>query len=121
MLPIQFKVDIIEELEKKVNRKVEVVIPRPVLEELQKASTSKSRKKAKLVKEALKIANTAKVLDVNPKLNESVDDIIVRLAIDYNYAVATNDSDLKNRLRRNNVPVIYLRQKSFLELEGVIF
>ena len=121
ILPIQFRIDIFEELQKKINRKVEIVIPLPVLMELQQASKSKSRKRAKLAKEALKIAEKADVLDVSSKLNESVDDLIVRLAIDSNYAVATNDSVLRKRLRKNNVPVIYLRQKSFLEVDGVIF
>jgi len=121
MLPIQFKIDIFEELQKKINRKVEIVIPLPVLVELQQASKSKSRKRAKLAKEALKIAEKADVLDVSSKLNESVDDLIVRLALDCNYAVATNDSALRKRLRKNNVPVIYLRQKSFLEVDGIIF
>jgi rRNA-processing protein FCF1 len=50
-----------------------------------------------------------------------VDDLIVRLAVYCNYAVATNDSDLRKRLRENNVPVIYLRQKAFLDVDGTIF
>jgi rRNA-processing protein FCF1 len=33
--------------------------------------------------------------------------------------VATNDIELKKRLRDINVPVVYLREKSKLEVEGI--
>jgi rRNA-processing protein FCF1 len=51
---------------------------------------------------------------------ETVDDSIVRVALDGPFIVATNDAELRRRLRRVGVSVVFLRQRSHLEIEGVI-
>ena len=50
--------------------------------------------------------------------DESVDDYILRIAKDRRYLVATTDSDLRRRLRREGVTVVYLRQGNHLDLDG---
>ncbi|HIP74959.1 MAG TPA: nucleotide-binding protein, partial [Thermococcus paralvinellae] len=37
-----------------------------------------------------------------------------------NVVVCTNDKLLKKKLRERGIPVVYLRQKKILELEGVL-
>ena len=49
---------------------------------------------------------------------ESNDDVIVKVAKEFRCPVATNDRILKRRLRNMGVAVIYVREKSRLEMEG---
>jgi len=51
---------------------------------------------------------------------EATDDVIARVAKSWNTPVFTNDRALKVRLRDISVPVIYLRQKSRLFIDGLI-
>ncbi|MDY7082716.1 MAG: hypothetical protein SXQ77_10000, partial [Halobacteria archaeon] len=46
------------------------------------------------------------------------DDVIVEMAKEEgsDAKVVTNDTELKNRLLEFNVPVLYLRQKSYLDI-----
>jgi hypothetical protein len=48
------------------------------------------------------------------------DDAIVRAAKDWKAVVFTNDRQLRKRLKDISVPVIYVRQKSRLEIDGMI-
>lgn len=118
MIPIQFHVDIFREFDELLNQKVETIIPSPVYDEIQRIACGKS-KLAKEAKLALKIAEKSDVLEVELEPGESADDLIVRLAREWGCLVATNDRELRRRLRSLMVPVIYLRQKSRLAIEGL--
>jgi rRNA-processing protein FCF1 len=118
MIPIQFHIDIFRELDELLNQKVETVIPSPVYEEIQRIACGKS-KLAKEAKLALKIAEKSEVLEVKLGPGESTDDLIARLAREWGCLVATNDRELRRKLRGLTVPVIYLRQKSRLAIEGL--
>jgi len=118
MIPIHFHIDIFRELDELLNQKVETVIPSPVYEEIQRIARGKS-KLAKEAKLALKIAEKSEVLEVKLGPGESTDDLITRLAREWGCLVATNDRELRRRLRSLMVPVIYLRQKSRLAIEGL--
>ena len=50
----------------------------------------------------------------------TTDDAIVRVAKNWNSPVFTNDIQLKRKLRDISVPVIYVRQKSRLDIDGMI-
>ena len=50
----------------------------------------------------------------------STDDVIVKVAQAWGSPVFTNDRQLRKRLRDISVPVIYVRQKSRLEIDGLI-
>jgi len=68
---------------------------------------------------ALQLASRCRVVDVTLQPHETVDDAIVKAAQKLGAVVATNDIELKKRLRDINVPVVYLREKSKLEVEGI--
>ena len=116
-VPIQFRVDIFRELEQVTNRKIEVVLLRPVYGELKKLSVGGGTK-GRHAKMALRYANKIKILDLEANPGETVDDVILRLASEWKCPVATNDRVLRKKLRDIDVAVIYLRQKSHLEIEG---
>ena len=69
---------------------------------------------------ALKLAEKCKYVPVENDEKLTTDDVIVKVAKNWNSPVFTNDRQLKKRLRDISVPVIYVRQKSRLEIDGMI-
>jgi hypothetical protein len=117
-VPLQFNIDIFEETTQLLDRNFEPVVllsTREELERIAKQGPPETRKKAAF---ALKLAKKCKLLKINKGNETSTDDLIVQAASKYNYPVFTNDRQLRNRLRDINVPVIYVRQKSRLDMDG---
>ena len=119
-IPFQFKIDIFEELEKLLERKLEFILLSPVHMELEKLRDSGSPKMQKNASQALKLAEKCVLVTINKQIAGSPDDIILEIASQWQCPVLTNDSQLRKRLRDINVPVIYVRQKSRLEIDGKI-
>jgi len=119
-LPSQFQIDIFEELKGLLNRKFEPVVLSPTYEELQKLAERRSPKLRRQALLALSLAKRCRIVDVERRPNETNDDVIARVARDWGCPVATNDRTLKRRLRDMKVAVIYMRQKSRLEMEGYV-
>jgi rRNA-processing protein FCF1 len=118
MAPFQFHIDIFEELEYLLQKKVDFIVPSSVKLELTSIS-SRGGEGAAEASLALQLASRCRVVDVTLQPQETVDDAIVKAAQKLGAVVATNDIELKKRLRDINVPVVYLRDKSKLEVEGV--
>lgn len=119
--PIHFNIDVYEGLSTLLDRKYEPVILSTNLEELEKMTDSNSTKLRRDAKLALKLAERCRILKVERSISESNDDVIVRVASKLRCPVATNDQALRKKLRNINVPVIYLRQKSRLEMDGAVY
>jgi rRNA-processing protein FCF1 len=116
-VPIQLKIDIFQELKTLLNRNFELVLLKPIQQELErlvKEGSPQTRKKALY---ALKLAEKCRIVDVKEDA-ASPDDIIFQTASRWSCPVFTNDSELREKLRNINVPVIYVRQKSRLEIDG---
>ena len=117
MVPFQFNVDIITELEK-VLPSYKLTTPSFVINELKglkRNNKGKIRLNANL---ALKLANSSKVeiKDISLLENETVDDALLRVS----EVLATNDIELKNRAKERGITVAYLRQKKYIAVEGKI-
>ena len=117
MVPFQFNVDIITELEK-VLPSYKLTTPSFVINELKglkRNNKGKIRLNANL---ALKLANSSKVeiKDISLLENETVDDALLRVS----EVLATNDIELKNRAKDKGITVAYLRQKRYIAVEGKI-
>jgi rRNA-processing protein FCF1 len=69
---------------------------------------------------AFKIIEHCKTINVEEKAQETVDESLIRVSKDLDAVVATNDSELRKRLRSKHISVVYLKQCSFLVLEGYI-
>jgi rRNA-processing protein FCF1 len=117
-IPSKFRLDIFEELKKLLGQNVESVLLSPAYRELQKLTTSKSIKLSKQAQLGLKLAEKCRIVEVERKSNEANDDLILRTATEWKCPVATNDRELRRKLRSVGVPVIFLRQKSLLAVEG---
>ena len=107
-IPYQFNIDIFEEIDRVVEGKYELTTLDCVVEELKKLKKSRG-KEAAAAKVALILIKekNVKVIKTNEK---NVDIKIYRMA-DRNTIVATNDKDLRRRLKNKNVKVLYLRSK----------
>ena len=118
MIPFQFHVDVFEEIEYLLQKKVDFIVPSSVKQELTEIS-SRGGEGAPEASLALQLASRCRVVEVTLQSIETVDDAIVKAAQKLGAVVATNDIELKKRLRSINVPVVYLREKSKLEVEGI--
>lgn len=119
-VPFQFKLDIFEELKKLLDRNFEPVVLHQTLKELEKLASSESPKVCRQAMSALKLAKKCREVKVTLNFQGSHDDLVLEIAKKWKCPVFTNDSMLRKRLRDINVPVIYLRQKTRLEIEGSI-
>jgi rRNA-processing protein FCF1 len=118
LIPVQFNIDIFEELKNLLNRNFEPVVLSPTRQELERISVEGSPEMRKKARYALGLAEKCTFLEAQQGKETPTDDLIVQVASKNKYAVFTNDRQLRNRLRDINVPVIYLRQKSRLEIDG---
>jgi len=118
MIPFQFNLDIFQELEYLLQKKVDLVVPSAVKGELTQIS-ARGGEGAAEASLALQLASRCRVVEVTLAPGENVDDAIIRASQKLRAVVATNDIELKKKLRDINIPVVYLRDKSKLEVEGV--
>jgi rRNA-processing protein FCF1 len=119
-VPSQFQVDIFEELANLLNQSFELILLSTTLMELQGLAESDSPKERKQAQLALKLADKCRVVPVEKGLGETYDDVIVRVAAEWKSPVATNDRELRRRMRTLGLPVIFLREKRRLMLEGAV-
>ncbi|MGA3291398.1 MAG: PIN domain-containing protein [Candidatus Bathyarchaeia archaeon] len=119
-VPLEFKLDIFVEVEHLLNRNVDFVLLSPVKRELEQLTTKDSPKIRREAAYALKFAQKCKYVAVDEDEKLSTDDAIVKVARAWNSPVFTNDRQLRRKLRDISLPVIYVRQKSRLEIDGLI-
>ena len=117
MVPFQFNVDIITELENKLPSYT-LTTPSFVINELKGLKNNNKGKVRLNANLALKLANSSKVeiKDISLLENETVDDALLRVS----EVLATNDIELKNRAKDKGITVVYLRQKKYIAVEGKI-
>ena len=117
MVPFQFNVDIIDELEKALPS-YKLTTPIFVINEL-KGLKRNNKGKIRLNSDlALKLANSSniEIKDISLENNETVDDALLRVS----EVLATNDIELKKRARKKGITVAYLRQKKYIAIDGKI-
>ena len=117
-VPAQFRIDILENIATLLNQKSEPIILQTTLEEIQQMAEKGTPKLRKQAAMAMKIAEKCRIVNVEKNPEETNDEVILRMAAQMKCPVATNDRELRKRLRERDVPVIFLRGKHQLELEG---
>jgi hypothetical protein len=118
-VPLELKIDIFAETQRLLNRNLDFVLLSPVKHELELLATKDSPKIRREALYALKVAEKCKYVVVDNHKKLSTDDAIVKVARAWNSPVFTNDRQLRKRLRDISVPVIYVRQKSRLDVDGL--
>lgn len=119
-VPFQFKIDIVEELKNLLKANFELIVLSPVMSELERLAKKEQTKMRKSASYALKLTEKCTIFEIDEEPRPSADDVIVKVSREWGCPVFTNDRHLRRRLRDINVPVIYVRQKSRLEINGRI-
>ncbi|ABM80306.1 PIN domain-containing protein [Hyperthermus butylicus] len=113
-------VDVFGQVEELLDAKPECIVPRPVVDELQRLASSgqslRQRRAARLALHAIELRG-CKIVETT---DVSADDAILELALSDPVAiVATADGELRRRLREKGLPNIYYRRSRHgLMLEG---
>jgi rRNA-processing protein FCF1 len=118
-IPLEVKVDIFEALRILLNRNIEFVLLSSVKHELELLAAGDAPKLRRQATFALRLAERCRLVAVED-YGETVDDVILRIAQNWGVPVFTNDRLLRKRLRDISVPVIYMRQKSRLDIDGLV-
>ncbi len=118
MISAQFHIDVVSELEQ-ILPSCKLLVPTAVLKELNHIKNRSKGKTRIAASIAIKIATSSpiKVLKMELKPDESVDDAILRLS-GKPRILCTNDRELRIKARKKNINVIYLRQRRYLDVDG---
>jgi rRNA-processing protein FCF1 len=121
-VPAQFGVDVFSEAERVLERGVEFILLESVVDEI-KAKLEKSGKtESRMFRIALDLTERCKVVEIEQSMKDSlVDDQLLEYAVSVGGILATNDRELRERAADRGVPVLILRGKKHLELQGSIF
>ena len=117
MIPFQFNIDILEEF-KRILPNYKLVTTKFVLNEL-KGLKNNSKGKVRLAAGlGLKIAQSdeIEVRDIPLNDGESVDDALLRIS----KVLATNDANLRKKAKKKGIPLVILRQRKYLAVEGYL-
>jgi rRNA-processing protein FCF1 len=118
MIPGLFRVDIFAELNRILQRRYEILVPEPVVKELEYLSRRGTPSERSAARLALSALDQMKIL---PSSSESADLTILEVARKHpEYLVATADYLLQKRLQKLGVNIIRLRQRTHLMLEREI-
>lgn len=109
LMPFQFKINLDSELRRLLGD-LDVMIPSSVMGELRKLTDTNRNAKA-----ALALAEKYAIVEVEG----SGDDSLIQLAYEIKGIVVTNDKKLIERLKESKIPVIFLRSRTHLVLEGM--
>ena len=116
LMIFEFSVDLEDELTRLLGRH-KIVIPKSVFDELRFLSQQQDGRRRQIAKAAMQFIKKFEI--VNTKI-ENADDAIFNLAKETDWVVVTNDKELRKRLRNVLLPVIFLRGKKTLMLEGSV-
>ena len=120
-VPLQFGVDVFSEAETILEQRVEFVILDSVLEEINKLAETAKGSDKRAFRIALELAENCRKVDVQDAHSEmTVDDQLIEYTSHSGGVLATNDKDLRARARTRGLPVLLLRGKKRLALEGEV-
>jgi rRNA-processing protein FCF1 len=130
LLPFQFKIHYLEEIEQKLQRKVKFVVFKQVIDELE----AKAKREQNSSKFLLLLNSSLSYLDKYKEMfsilqdpsikahNETSDDFLLRKCEELkNEALlvylATNDKELKKKAKQLKINIIFVRQKKIISVE----
>ena len=112
-IPVQFNLDIFEEIDKVMEEDYELFTTDGVIKELKKLAKSKG-KDAVAARIGLELIERKNIKIIGTKKKDT-DKGIIELA-DENTMIATNDKILRQKLKNKSLKTIYLRSKKYLTM-----
>jgi uncharacterized protein len=120
-VPAQFSVDIFAESERVVERRIEFVVLKSVIHELERKLEDAVRTEKFKFKIALDFVERCTIIDLDELTStKPVDNQVLEYAFSVNGIVATNDKELREKCLERGIPVLFMRGKKRLELQGTI-
>lgn len=113
LIPAQFNVDIFSEIERIADFPYRICILKQTIDELKKIIKEQKGKHRNAAKLALQLIKQKDLNTIKNSSKDSVDDIILDI-VNPEYIVATQDKELKDRLKRKKIRIITLRAKKYL-------
>jgi rRNA-processing protein FCF1 len=120
MLPVRFGVDLRPELGRVIEASFSLATTPAVLDELRRLKKNVKTRELKNIEYALTLAEGLEKVEDILCPGEDVDDQLVRLSEMEGIIIATTDSELRRRIRKKCRPVVFMRQRRFLSIEGII-
>jgi rRNA-processing protein FCF1 len=114
MIPGLYRVDILLELDRLLERSYKLVVPKPTVDELRRLEQRGNAEERAAARIGLAMVGRMEVVEAAGPADEA----ILELAGKGDCAVATTDASLRRRLREKGIPVIYLRHRSHLAMDG---
>jgi rRNA-processing protein FCF1 len=117
MMAVQFHLDVASQLQEILPR-INFTVPSFVIDELENIKIKSRGKTRAAAAVALKTAKFHPLTIKNIPLSEGelVDDALLRISP----ILCTNDRELRRRARERKIPVVYLRQRKYLALDGYL-
>jgi len=120
-VPAQFSVDIFAESERVLERRLEFVVLKSVIQELERKLEVAVRTEKFKFRVALDLVKRCTITGLDAVTSSKpVDDQVLEYAISVDGVVATNDKELRERAIKQGVPVLFMRGKKRLEIQGTV-
>jgi len=120
MLPTVKRINLISELDRLINFNYKLITPSCVVDELKRLVDHGKPLERRRARFALKLLEELGVEVEGEPSFKAVDEALLQGALHHGWLVATNDSELRRKLRDRGVPVIYLRGGKKLVMEGEV-
>jgi len=112
MMLFEFQINLEDELVKLIGKN-KIIIPKTIRDELDFLSKNGKGKKRINAKASLELLKKYEIVDIDIK---NADDSVYQLAKQIGSYVLTNDRELRQRLKKDSIPVIFLRAKKKLQV-----
>ncbi len=122
MLPAQFGIDIFTQVDEAVDRKTEFIVLDSVVAEVErKVSKATGSKEKRLLRVTTELMKRCRVVEVEDDLaGMPVDDQVLEYAKKVSGVIATNDKELRAKARKFEIPLLILRGRKRVVVEGLI-
>lgn len=91
----------------------DIIVTEGVRHELKRLAESGRTKEKKFARLSLEVAKKFETMP-DPPVGGGVDDQLIYLSKEYGYIVATSDSSLRRRLKKEGLPVIYIKNRRLI-------
>ena len=118
MLAAKFHVDVVSEVERLLQRRIEFTVPDVVIGELERLAQSPGAQ-GRDARVGLELVSTRNIRLIRTGERSNADRALIEASGRPNVIVATTDLALRRIIREAGKPVIIFREKAKLELDGI--
>ena len=118
MMAAKFHIDVVSEAERLIQKRIEFAVPDLVVDELKRLA-KRPGTQGRDARVALELISARQIRSMATTERSSADRALIEASKHPNLVVATADLRLRRTIREDRKPVIFLREKAKLELDGI--